>query len=168
MPTSAPAFPGPTAGRDGLQGLWWWGWCSWEFGAPCRALCSTEERGTRSVSKIPLHHWVILCFVFGSSWLWESCVYQPQLLLLILLTCWHSPCEQLGSFRPRDRQQEAEDTESKGGTPSFEDFSAAMAFLGFLKERHLKMRFYATSKSIRVTSKEVKIFLLGMLLINPG
>lgn len=28
------------------------------------------------------------------------------------------------------------------------------------------MRFYAMSKSVRVASKEVKIFLLGMLLIN--
>lgn len=85
----------------------------------------------------------------------------------MLLTCWHSPKEQLSSFRLKDSQHQAKGTERKGGTPSFEDFPTAVAFWGYLEELHLELRFQATTKSVtRVTSKEV--FLLGMLLTNPG
>lgn len=173
-PTDVPSlllpFLIPQQEEVGCKGFGGGGWCSWEFTVQRRVLCRMEERETRLVSKITLHHWVILCIVFGSIWdlliLGKLC--QPWLLLLILFTCWHNPCEQLGSFRPRDRKHEAEGTDIKDGPPSFEDFLAAMVLSGFLKEWHLKMRLCIMSTSVRVISKEVKIFLLGMVLINPG
>lgn len=111
-----------------------------------------------------------MCSVLGSSGLlWKSHVHQPRPLLLTLLTCWHSPHGQLSSFTLKDRQQQAKGTESKGETPFFEDFSAAMAFWGYLEELHPELRFQATTKSMTtVTSKEAEVFLLVMFLTNPG
>lgn len=98
-PTNAPSlllpFLVPQQEEMGCKSLGGGRWCSWEFGAPCRAVCSTEERGTRLVSNIALHHWVIfLCFVFGSSWL-RLADFGKAVYISHGCFCWH--CLRVGT-----------------------------------------------------------------------